>query len=566
MTNKTLVKSLLPFLVAASSLPAEAATLPTSAPALFSSPAEAKKAEEYVYAFALKLIAEKKLAPAAAILQELIDAGSDLPSSDEFIRLLNQLDDHTSIIRYYEKNRERSFAGETYAYIGIAYMEQKDAANARICFDKAAAAASSARRSAQTDQGKGDRQKAQPLLTTPGQSQPSPAIPADGFSTSAPGSASTTTTGSSAVSSPYDLPLTTYHSLLDDLRQVGQNQPAADRKIKIGAELRYHYAAHSGDSLFNRFDRDSSGLRLYLGANTALDHNWHAYVMAEGRKNILRYNSQFDLTRYYVTGKLGETQITAGKFGYLMADGNIYDSSFSGIRADFGKAVKYTAALGYTNDVRLDERGTYFIKLDDSYIGIPVAADYAKNNGLTAIATARYKDYDYELEAGIYTQVFSEKITLGVPGVPELTLHGSMDRGRQTITTVSGKYHFSNFSLGARYLRSNLAAGLRLPQFDYQLLTSKNGYVLSMDYGDLKTWRPHTYSLFARYYNQPRFTYFDHGMNGLGNRMIGFKGWGVGGAYTLRENLILGIDYYSLTDLLTTEKANTIFTYISHYF
>ncbi|MEL7635855.1 hypothetical protein [Sporomusa paucivorans] len=536
MTNKTFVKSLILFLVATGALPVEAAMMPTSAPALFSSPTEAKKAEEYVYAFAVKLIAEKKFAQAAAILKELLDSGSEVPSPDEFVRLLNQLDDHTGIIQYYEKNRTRAFAGETYGYIGIAYMEQRDVANAAVCFNKAAASSPASRQAAYSAPARNNPVSANPLLEEGYRSSAYvQSAPAPVFGSTATG-----------VVNPYDLPQATYNSLIDDLMQVGQSQPPVDKKLNLSTELRYHYAANSGSE---RLDKDNSGLRLYLGADTALNQDWRFYARGEAKQNIKNYDNMFDLTRYYVEGKTGATRLTAGKFSYLMADGNIYDSGFTGVRADFGKAVKYTAALGYTNDEK-----TRSIIGTGSVAGIPVFADYVKDNDLTAIGTAHYSDYDYDLEAGIYAQRLNEEIGVGIPGLIRIKLL-DLDK-TQTIKTISGKYHFSNFSLGGRLLRTNMA----------DAKGNKTGYVLSLDYGELKSWRPHTYSLFANYYDQPRYTYFSHGMNGLGNRMEGFKGWGLGANYTLQEDLIFGIEHYRLTDKVTNEKADTWWTYLTHYF
>jgi len=85
-----------------------------------------------------------------------------------------------------------------------------------------------------------------------------------------------------------------------------------------------------------------------------------------------------------------------------------------------------------------------------------------------------------------------------------------------------------------------------------------NGYVLSLNYGDLKTWRLGTYGIFAKYYDQPRGTYIEHGMNGAGGRMQGFKGFGLGTNYTIAENFIAGIEYYALKDKVSGEKRRNL--------
>jgi len=86
-----------------------------------------------------------------------------------------------------------------------------------------------------------------------------------------------------------------------------------------------------------------------------------------------------------------------------MAEGNIYDSGFDGLRVDFGEPVKYTLSYGKTDSTKE-----------------------------TFVATARYNSFDYNLEAGAY--------------------HYQRDDGthaRNTIRALGGNYNFSNFGIGA---------------------------------------------------------------------------------------------------------------------
>lgn len=298
----------------------------------------------------------------------------------------------------------------------------------------------------------------------------------------------------------------TYKGLISELTHVGDGSTAVDSKVNIDGEVRYHYALNSGA---DPLGRDSSGIRARIGFDTALNKDWRAYGMLEGQKSFLNYNNEFELSRLYVAGKLGSSLLTAGSFGYLMAEGNIYDSGFKGVRADFGKPVKYTLSYGQTDDTKD-----------------------------TTIATARYEDYDYNLEAGVH--------------------HYKTDDGKQnTIRTLGGNYNFSNFSVGAMVLDSSLKDSKG----------NSTGYVFSLNYGDLKSWRAGTYGLFAKYYNQPRYTYIAHGMNGRGGTMAGgFKGYGLGMSYTLAENLVAGTEYYGLTDKISGEKGNTWWNQITRYF
>lgn len=297
----------------------------------------------------------------------------------------------------------------------------------------------------------------------------------------------------------------TYESLINELMQVG-NRPT-DNKIKIDGEIRYHYAANSGSEEWNK---DASGLRLYLGAESKINKDWRIFGMLEGQKNIKNYNNKLELSRLYIEGKMGEAKVKAGKFGYLMAEGNIYDSGFTGIKVDAGDPVKYSFSCGETEDTKE-----------------------------TYIATARYNDFDYNLETGIY--------------------HYQLDDGTDTKNTIwnfGGNYKFNDFSIGAMYLRSS--------QKDSK--GNNDGYVLSFNYGDLREYRPGTYNLSAKYYNQPRYTYISHGMNGKANSMQGVKGYGLGVNYTVAKDYVVGIEYYNLKDKISGEKGKTFWTQLTHYF
>ena len=294
----------------------------------------------------------------------------------------------------------------------------------------------------------------------------------------------------------------TYTELIDELTNV--NNQSQDNSVKLAGEVRLHYAANSGSP---GFEKDSSGFRIYLGANAPIDKDWRLYGLLEARTSLTNYDNSFNLSKLYVAGKSGETQVKAGKFGYLMAEGNIYDSSFQGIGLSFGNPVEYSLSYGQTDETRN-----------------------------TVVATARYSNFDYDLEAGVYR-------------------YETINSHDNTILSFGGKYHFSNFSLGAMHLESTK---------DHS--NDNNGYVLSLKYGDLKSWRSNTYDLYGKYYNQPRSTYINHGMNGQGARMQGFKGYEFGVNYTLSENLVFGMQYFNLKDKTTDEKSKTLWGQLSQYF
>lgn len=297
----------------------------------------------------------------------------------------------------------------------------------------------------------------------------------------------------------------TYNALLEDLLQVGKRKNRDNYKLKGDGEIRYHYAANSGPRWTGR---DTSGLRTDLGLEMAFAKDWQVIGMIESKTSFLNYENLLEFSRISLAGKLGDAKLRVGSFGYLMGDGNIYDSGFKGLRVERGEPFKYTLAYGETNDTK------------DTFV-----------------STLQYKTYDYDLEAGLYRYRLADG-----------------DRSDNTLWTLGGKYHFSNFSVGAMMLGADRRRG------------DKNGYVLSLDYGELKAYRAGTYSVFAKYYDQPKDTYIAHGMNGQAGALDGFEGCGVGVKYAVAENLVVGVEYYDLADKGSGARSNTWWNQLTYYF
>ncbi len=307
-----------------------------------------------------------------------------------------------------------------------------------------------------------------------------------------------------AIVYPGDVTPETYTRLIDELKRVGDRGNQPDNKVNIEGEIDYYYAFHRGSPEWSR-DMSAVNTRLDFTANISKD--WSVNATLQRQKTITSDKYEFD-SRLSIAGKVGTTKVNAGSFGYFMAEGNIYDGGFKGVRVDTAGPVKYTLSFGET--------------------------DFTQQ---TYIATARYNDFNYNLEAGVYHYQ--------MPGLVE-----------NTIWTLGGNYNFSNFSVGAMYLGSSLKDSKG----------SNNGYVFSLNYGDLKTYKPGTYDVFVKYYNQPQYTYIEHTMNGLADLMQGFRGFGIGTHYTVAKNMVAGIELYDLKDKVSGNKGKTVWGGLSWYF
>ena len=293
--------------------------------------------------------------------------------------------------------------------------------------------------------------------------------------------------------------------------EADSDKLAEDTKYSLAGEARFSYSGNSGSDT-NVYRQSRLRVRLY--GKDKLNNDWSVLGMLEANKYFLNNDhgetDWFNFDRYYLHGKTGATSLDIGRFGYNIAEGNIYDTSFNGISASLGNTVKYTFIAGQTDG----EAETY---------------------GLTA----KYTGYDYDIET-VYHQFGDDK----------------WNSSSRTIAHAGINYYFDNFRLGAVYLHSDLA----------DAEGNKEGYVGTVAYGKLKTWVKGTYEFQAKYYRQPVGTYITHTMSGLGGSLGGFKGLGFFFSYTLDTNVVAGIEYYRLRDLLSDEQGNTLWGQVSYYF
>lgn len=278
-----------------------------------------------------------------------------------------------------------------------------------------------------------------------------------------------------------------------------------ENRFKIDGEARVDYGAHSGYKSIS--DRSRARVRIY--GNYNIDDNWHFISMLENEKILSGKgeDSWMDIDRWYLTGKVGSTQVDAGAFGSFLAEGNIYDSRFTGVRVTGKEPFSYMA-----------EAGTI------------------KHAGFAAAAEASTTHDIYTLGAGLYR--FDLK-----------------DRGERNIYMLNVHRPLGGlFDLG---LMGFLGEDER---------TSEKGYVVSLTRGKENTWQRGNAYYFLKYYHQPYTTYVLHTMNGLADYMDGFEGIGAGIHYTVKPDWLLQAEYYNLKDLEEGGRNHTFWLALSYYF
>lgn len=278
-----------------------------------------------------------------------------------------------------------------------------------------------------------------------------------------------------------------------------------EKQFKIDGEARVDYGAHSGYK--SSSDRSRARVRIY--GNYNIDDNWHFISMLENEKILSGKGEDnwMDIDRWYLTGKVGRARVDAGSFGSFLAEGNIYDSRFTGVRVSGKEPFSYMA-----------EAGTI------------------KQAGFAAAAEASTTHDIYMLGAGLYR--FDLK-----------------DRGERNIYMLN-----VHRPLGGLY---DLGLMGLLGEDESR---SEKGYVVSLTRGKENTWQRGNAYYFLKYYHQPYTTYVSHTMNGLADYMDGFEGIGAGIHYTVKPDWLLQAEYYNLKDLEEGGRNHTFWLALSYYF
>lgn len=278
-----------------------------------------------------------------------------------------------------------------------------------------------------------------------------------------------------------------------------------EKRFKIDGEARVDYGAHSGYKSIS--DRSRARVRIY--GNYNIDDNWHFISMLENEKLLSGKGEDnwMDIDRWYLTGKVGSTQVDAGAFGSFLAEGNIYDSRFTGVRVSGKEPFSYMA-----------EAGTI------------------KQAGFAAAAEASTTHDIYTLGAGLYRFDLKDR---GERNIYMLNVH----------RPLGGLYDLGLMGLLGEDER-----------------TSEKGYVVSLTRGKENTWQRGNTYYFLKYYHQPYTTYVLHTMNGLADYMDGFEGIGAGIYYTVKPDWLLQAEYYNLKDLEEGGRNHTFWLALSYYF
>lgn len=278
-----------------------------------------------------------------------------------------------------------------------------------------------------------------------------------------------------------------------------------EKRFKIDGEARVDYGAHSGYK--SSSDRSRARVRIY--GNYNIDDNWHFISMLENEKILSGKGEDnwMDIDRWYLTGKVGRSSVDAGAFGSFLAEGNIYDSRFTGVRVSGKEPFSYMAEAGTIKQA-----------------GFAAAAEASTTHDIYTLGAGLYR---FDLKDREERNIYMLNVHRPLGGLYDLGLMGLLGEDESR---------------------------------------SEKGYVVSLTRGKENTWQRGNAYYFLKYYHQPYTTYVSHTMNGLADYMDGFEGIGAGIHYTVKPDWLLQAEYYNLKDLEEGGRNHTFWLALSYYF
>ena len=326
----------------------------------------------------------------------------------------------------------------------------------------------------------------------------------------------------------------------DELDNLGVRVANLEKKadnVKITGEVRYHYADNDKDVAAGY----ETKLRTRIWFNGQINDDWTYTGMIENNQD-LKNDAGDETTKFqraYVNGKIGGLAVQAGRYNNKLAEGNVYDTRFDGIQVAYGKDVKLVAGYGKATPSTV---GTITVKEDGDEYQFNRESDevyYAELSGKVGKLGLNAGYYDFK-------DVTEYKVGKDKKDNKTLTPDWVSD---QEIWAVAANYAFDkNVKLGAMYLNGDMD--------DYD--GDDDGYVVTASYKGAKASQPGSWGLVAKYYDQGASTYLDHTMNGVADKMFGFKGYSVFANYTFAKNIVGQVEWYDLEEKDSDRDAQTL--------
>ncbi|MBR1494676.1 MAG: S-layer homology domain-containing protein [Acidaminococcaceae bacterium] len=296
----------------------------------------------------------------------------------------------------------------------------------------------------------------------------------------------------------------------DELDALGVRVAALEKKsdnVKITGQARWRYRTDTKGTT-------THDLRTRLWFTGKVNDNWNYVSMIENTQTFNEsYTGEDDKTyfqRAYLQGRLGGAKITAGRYHEELAggDSDVYSNRIDGIKAQYGDKVRLMGWYGKMAKLNGKDADPGNKKSWGAHLGFDL--------GKAADLFVGYDELENALDA------------------------------KRKIFDVGANLKFGDVKATAIYLHGKRGGD------DVDLDTDKkNGFTFQLAYKGAQAAKPGSWGLVAKYYNQGNLTYVDHAaFTGKGGFTAadasGFKGFRIGGDYTVAKNMVARVAYFDL--------------------
>ena len=308
----------------------------------------------------------------------------------------------------------------------------------------------------------------------------------------------------------------------DELDALGVRVAALEKKsdnVKITGQIRYHYMYRKVGGVKNTSDR----LRSRLWFAGKINDNWTYRARIENRQDFLHdyvgneTGGSFRFNKAYIEGRLGGTQVEAGRTSLWLGDGNVYDGALDGVLVRYGDKIRLAGFYGKATDDNVGgDKKTY---------GVTVGTDLGKKVKI---------DVDYAK--------FEQPNRGGDVKVADVNLYGK----------VADKV-----GVGLVYMHSGGKNAYIMNG------ASQNGFVATVDIAGATFAKPGSWGIQGKYYHAPGGATIAHTMpTAQANDYFreGYKGWSLGGSYTVAKNMMATVTYYDLKGRETKTKDKAVWS------
>ncbi len=335
----------------------------------------------------------------------------------------------------------------------------------------------------------------------------------------------------------------------DELDALGVRVAALEKKsdnVKITGSMRFRYQHLSKAARVSEGRKNKADLRSRIWFTGKVNDNWTYTGMIENVQD-LNTNTGEDrdnrFQRAYLEGRLGGVKVFAGRDNNPVGTGNIYDACYEAVRLTYGDKVYVTGAYGKLTDP--NEAGV----------------DGTKKFWQAEVGT--------NMDSFVNGKVGYFSTKLGTDGQTALA-----GKDKVNIWYVGADFNVAkDLTFNAMYLRSNAKNFSPAYTAVAPYTSKKDGYVLGLAYKGAEPSEPGSWGLSANYYHQGRGTYIAHTIDGFTDFYSGFKGWSIGGDYTVAKNMVLGLSYYdtkalesAADDAVNGSKAKVLYSELNVYF